>query len=92
LSSKTSVITQASTFQPQGGVVKTARDGWTRKFKGTERGGAHIHTHPSLARAIVVNHNGVSYAGAEFRDLESAKIHALSTMAGGADTVTSATG
>lgn len=60
--------------------MKTGKDGWTRKFKGNERGGAHIHIYPGLTRGIVVNHHGVFFDGAEFTNLESAKAHALSTL------------
>jgi hypothetical protein len=54
---------------------------WKKKFKGDPRGGAHIHTHPALSRAIVVNHNGVNYDGNRFPDLETAKRSALAGTA-----------
>lgn len=59
-------------------------DGWTKKFKGSAvRGGAWIYTHPALTRAIVQNHNGVSYDGQHFASVEDAKAFALKGQANG---------
>lgn len=47
--------------------------GWTKKFKGSrERGGAFIHTHPKIKRAIVQNHNGYSFNGDNYPSLDAA--------------------
>lgn len=56
------------------------KDGWSKKFKGNERGGAHIYTHPDAldGRAIVVNGHGVSFNGASYDNLDTAKAVALS--------------
>jgi hypothetical protein len=50
---------------------------WTKRFKGSERGGAYIHTHPDVDRAIVENHNGITYAGHSYVSLDAAKAAAL---------------
>ncbi len=55
--------------------------GWKKKFKGTERGGAHIHTHPDVERAIVENHRGITYDGQSYSSLEAAKAAALKNNA-----------
>lgn len=54
-------------------------DGWKKKFKGSEWGGAKIYTHPDAidGRAIVVNGHGVTFNGKRYPDLESAKAAAL---------------
>jgi hypothetical protein len=53
---------------------KLLSSGWKKKFKGSkERGGAYIYTHPKLERAIVVNHNGISFNGKYYSTLEDAK-------------------
>lgn len=55
-----------------------ANDGWKKKFKGDkERGGAWVYIHPNCDRAIVQNHNGVSFNGQRYVDLEAAKKAAL---------------
>lgn len=56
------------------------KDGWSKKFKGNERGGAHIYTHPDVldGRAIVVNGHGISFNGASCDSLDTAKAAALS--------------
>jgi hypothetical protein len=51
--------------------------GWRRKFKGSDRGGAHIHTHPDVERAIVVNHNGITFDCRSYASLDAAKAAAL---------------
>lgn len=52
-------------------------NGWIKKFKGNERGGAFIYTHPSLTRAIVENQHGVRYDGQEYPSVSAAKHAAL---------------
>lgn len=51
--------------------------GWTREFKGSERGGAWIFRHPEVPRAIVMNHHGVSFNGQRYASLEDAGRAAL---------------
>jgi hypothetical protein len=58
--------------------------GWKRKFKGTSRGGAHIHTHPDAERAIVENHHGITFDGKNYLSLEDAKTAALNDKVPGA--------
>lgn len=53
---------------------------WKRKFKGTGYGGAYIHTHPSVERAIVENHNGISFNGLRYMSLDAAKCAALANQ------------
>ncbi|MAZ17913.1 MAG: hypothetical protein CL535_16485 [Ahrensia sp.] len=59
--------------------MKTLKDGWTKKFKGDERGGAWIYTHPDAfdGRAIVVNGSGVRFNGMWLDSLDEAKRVAL---------------
>lgn len=52
---------------------------WKKKFKGSWRGGAWIYTHSSLKRAIVKNHNGVTFNGMKFSSVSSAQEFALSS-------------
>ncbi len=67
---ETNVMTDAKLPKPE-----VAR--WRKKFKGSERGGAHIHTHPDVERAIVVNHHGITFDGRNYPSLEAAKTAAL---------------
>lgn len=60
---------------------KTEVAGWKKKFKGSERGGAHIHTHPDVDRAIVENHLGITYDGKSYPSLDAAKAAALKVHA-----------
>ncbi|MBX5010864.1 hypothetical protein HJB67_12955 [Rhizobium lentis] len=61
---------------------KTTNDGWAKKFKGNESGGAKIYTHPDAldGRAIVENHNGVWFNGRRFLFVEDAKRAALAHL------------
>lgn len=55
---------------------------WTKKFKGSqERGGAFIHLHPQLDRAVVENCYGFSFDGSRYPSLEQAKAAAEATIA-----------
>jgi hypothetical protein len=60
--------------------MSKSNDGWKRKFKGSEHGGAYIYTHPNAldGRAIVVNGHGVTFNGETYESLEAAKAAALS--------------
>lgn len=64
-------------------VASQQGSGWRKKFKGTERGGAYIHTHPNAidGRAIVENHHGISFNGVRYPSIEQAKLAALSPTA-----------
>ena len=55
------------------------KDGWSKRFKGAERGGAWIYTHAKAidGRAIVVNHAGIAFNGVRYRTLEDAKRAAI---------------
>jgi hypothetical protein len=46
---------------------------WKKKFKGTARGGAWIHTRDNLDRAIVENHLGFKFNGNYYDTLDDAK-------------------
>lgn len=50
-------------------------DGWKKKSKGN----AKIHIHEGVAnnRAIVENHNGITFNGKKFVSLDAAKAEAL---------------
>lgn len=48
-------------------------DGWTKKSKGN----AKIYTHPSVERAVVENHWGVTFNGLKYPSVDMAKIAAL---------------
>lgn len=54
-----------------------ADDGWKKKYKGSERGGANIYIHPDAKRAIVHNHLGITWAGQRYETLAEAKAAAL---------------
>lgn len=56
---------------------KAAVAAWKRKFKGSERGGAYIHTHPDVERAVVENHHGINYNGQSYPSLDAAMAAAL---------------
>jgi len=60
----------------------TSKDGWTRKFKGNENGGARIYIHPDAldSRAIVENQNGIWFNGKQFFFIEDAKRAALAHL------------
>ena len=54
---------------------------WTKKFKGSrERGGAFIHLHPQLDRAVVENCYGFTFNGSRYPSLEQAKAAAEATI------------
>ncbi|XKM40362.1 hypothetical protein A4U53_031010 [Rhizobium ruizarguesonis] len=60
----------------------TQTDGWKKKFKGSDQGGARIYTHADAldGRAIVENHNGIWFNGKRFLFLDDAKRAALSHL------------
>lgn len=63
---------------------------WKKKFKGKTSGGAWIHTHPSVERAIVENHHGFTFDGVAYNSLDEAKTAALSHKPDAAETNASA--
>lgn len=50
---------------------------WKKKFKGRTKGGAWIHIHPLIDRAIVENHHGFTFNGVTYNSLDEAKTAAL---------------
>lgn len=61
-------------------MIDDVKRSWKKKFKGDDRGGAWIYTHPDArdGRAVVVNGYGASFNGQHYSTLEDAQAAALS--------------
>lgn len=77
---------QALTNQPVSADSNASAEArWKKKFKGRPSGGAWIHTHSSIDRAIVENHHGFMFNGVVYASLNEAKEAALSTHPNASD-------